>query len=205
MLPYNQKYITFDCETDSLNLVRVKPWQIAWSLSDGNKITNTYDEYLDWPDLEISDQIAKLTNFTWDKYNKKKKPPEEVWAKFKKDLFDPQRVVVGQNLLGYDCFVTASLQRYLGEAPDLSYMSRIYDTRPIGKAHKEGIDIPKNTDFLSWQYKIMNDRTLKAKASQLFQLKNLGIEFDESKLHDGAYDVEMTFKIFMELKKRMNF
>lgn len=102
-------------------------------------------------------------------------------------------------------FVVASLQKYLGETPDYSYMPRIYDTRPLGKAYKEGLDKPVKGDFLSWQYKIMHDRSLKARSSQLSQLKSLGIDFDESKLHDACYDVEMTFKIFLELKKRMNF
>jgi DNA polymerase III alpha subunit (gram-positive type) len=205
MLPYNQKYIIFDAETDGLNLVTVKPWQIAWSLAEGNKITKTYDEYLDWPDLEISELIAKLTGFNKNEYNKRKKPPEEVWEMLKKDLFDESRIVIGQNLIGYDCFVTASLQRYLGEKPDYSYMSRIYDTSPIGKAYKEGLQLPTSGDLLSWQYKIKHDRSLKAKSSQLYQLKNLGIDFDEKMLHNAQYDVSMTFKIFLELKKRMNF
>ena len=205
MLPYNQKYICFDTETDGLNLVNVKPWQIAWSLAEGSKITQVYDEYIDWPDLEISDLIAKLTGFSWTTYNKKKKPPEVIWEKMKKDLYDPERIVVGQNLIGYDIFVLASLQKYLGEKPDYSYLPRIYDTNPLGKAYKEGLQKPTSGDFLAWQYKIKHDKSLKAKSSQLYQLKNLGIPFEESKLHDGAYDVSMTFKIFLELKKRMNF
>ena len=204
MLPYNQKYICWDTETDGLNLVSVKPWQIAWSLAEGNKITEVYDEYIDWPDLEISDLIMNLTGFNWNTYNKRKKPPEEVWGKFKKDLLDPERISIGQNLIGYDVFVIASLQKYLGETPDYSYLPRIHDTRPIGKAYKDGMQKPTSGDFLSWQYKIMHDRSSKTKSSQLSQLKSLGIDFDESKLHDGAYDAEMTFKIFLELKKRMN-
>lgn len=204
-LPYNQKYITFDTETNGLNLVSVKPWQIAWALAEGTKITKVYDEYLDWPDLHISDEIARLTGFSKYEYNKRKKPPQEIWNMFKKDLLNEERIVVGQNLIGYDVFVIASLQKYLNEKPDYSYISRIYDTRPLGKAYKEGINPPSgNSDFLSWQYKIMHDRSLKSKSSQLYQLKNLGIDFDEKKLHDACYDVEMTFKIFLELKKRMS-
>jgi DNA polymerase III epsilon subunit-like protein len=204
MLSYNQKYICWDTETDGLNLVSVKPWQIAWSLAEGNKITKVYDEYIDWPDLEISDLIANLTGFNWNTYNKRKKPPEEVWGKFKKDLLDPERISIGQNLIGYDVFVIASLQKYLGETPDYSYLPRIYDTRPIGKAYKDGMQKPTSGDFLSWQYKIMHDRSSKTKSSQLSQLKSLGIDFDESRLHCAKYDTEMTFKIFLELKKRMN-
>ena len=119
-------------------------------------------------------------------------------------MLDPERISIGQNLIGYDVFVIASLQKYLGETPDYSYLPRIHDTRPIGKAYKDGMQKPTSGDFLSWQYKIMHDRSSKTKSSQLSQLKSLGIDFDESKLHDGAYDAEMTFKIFLELKKRMN-
>jgi len=205
MLKHNQKYLIIDTETDGLRLTNVKPWQIAWSLADGSRITKVYNEYLDFPDLEISDTIAKLTGFSWQEYHKRKKPPQEVWNMLKKDLFDTDRIVIGQNLLGFDIFVLASLQKYLGEIPDYSYIGRIYDTRPLGKAYKENLTKPTTGDFLSWQYKVVHDRSLKAKSSQLFQLKNLGIEFEESKLHDAEYDIEMTFKIFLELKKRMNF
>lgn len=202
-LPYNQKYLIFDTETTGLNLVRSRPWQIAWSLAEGNIVKKINNEYLDFPDLEVSDHIMRLTGFSWYEYNKRKKPPEEVWARFKKDLFNEENIIVGQNLLGYDVYIVAVLQKLLGEVPEYSYMNRIYDTRCIGKAYKEGLEKPKK-DFLSWQYKIMHDRTLKTKASQLAQLKSLGIQFDESKLHDAAYDNEMCFKVFLELKKRMN-
>jgi DNA polymerase III epsilon subunit-like protein len=205
MLKHNQKYLIIDTETDGLRLTDVKPWQIAWSLAEGNRITKVYNEYLDFPDLQINDTIAKLTGFNWQQYNKRKKDPKEVWNSLRKDLFDSDRIVVGQNLLGFDIFVIASLQKHLGEDPDYSYINRIYDTRPLGKAYKENLTKPTSGDFLSWQYKVIHDRSLKAKSSQLFQLKNLGIDFDESKLHDAEYDIEMTFKIFLELKKRMNF
>jgi DNA polymerase III epsilon subunit-like protein len=204
MLKYNQKYLIFDTETDGLRLTDVKPWQIAWSLAEGSRITETHNEYVSFPDLEISSEIKKLTGFSWPEYNRKKQSPRVVWNKFKKDLFDPSRIIIGQNLLGFDIFCVASLQKYLGEKPDYSYLSRIYDTRPLGKAYKEGLQAPAG-DLLGWQYKIIHDRTLKTKSSQLYQLKNLGIDFEESRLHDAEYDIEMTFKIFLELKKRMNF
>ena len=205
MLPYNQKYLIFDVESANLDLVGVQPWQIAWSLAEGNKITQSYNEYVDFPDFQIKDEIARMNHFNRQEYNRKKRPQKEVWDKFKKELLNPERIIIGQNLLFFDVYAVASLQKHIGERPDYSYLPRIYDTRPLGKAYKEGLTIPKTGDLLSWQYKIVHDRTLKAKSSQLFQLKNLGIEFDESKLHDALVDVEMTFKIFLELKKRMNF
>lgn len=204
-LSYKQKYLIFDVESDNLNLAKVKPWQIAWCLAEGNKITDTFDMYLDMPDFSIKPEIAKMNHFNKFAYDKKKKPMAEVWNLFKKELFNKDRIVIGQNLIGFDVYAIASLQKYLGEKPDYSYMERIYDTRPIGKAYKDGVPFPTSGDVLSWQYKIMHDRSSKTKSSQLYQLKNLGIEFDESKLHDAVYDIECTFKIFLELKKRMNF
>ena len=95
------------------------------------------------------------------------------------------------------------LQRLLGQEPDYSYLSRIYDTRALGKAYREELQKPRG-DFLSWQYKIINDRNLKAKASQNQLLKFFDIDFDEEKLHDALYDIQMCYKIFLKLKKHMD-
>lgn len=203
-LPYNQKYVTFDVETTGLNLHSSLPWQVSWQIHHGTKLVQSFDEYVDWPNLQLSDFIIKLTGFSWSKYNSKKRPPSEVLGKLEKFLYDPEYIVVGQNLLGYDVYLVATLQRLCDKKPDYSYLKRIYDTRPLGKAYREGLEKPKNGDILAWQYKILHDRTLKAKVSQLAQLKHFGIEFDESKLHDGLYDTEMTFKIFQEIKKKLN-
>jgi len=34
-------------------------------------------------------------------------------------------------------------------------------------------------------------------------LKYFGIDFDENKLHNAMYDIEMCFKVFLALKKNM--
>ena len=203
-LPYNQKYVTFDVETTGLNLYSSLPWQVSWQVHHGTKLIQSFDEYVDWPDLKLSDFIIKLTGFSWSKYNSKKRPPLEVLEKLEKFLYDPEYIVIGQNLIGYDIYLISTLQRLCGKTPDYSYLKRIYDTQPLGKAFREGLEKPKNQNFLSWQFKIKNDKSLKAKSSQLVQLKSLGIPFEESRLHDSLYDVEMTFKIFQELKKKMN-
>lgn len=205
MLPYNQKYLIFDCESANLNLVSVQPWQLAWSLAEGSRITHTFDEYIDFPDFEIKDEIARMNHFNWQKYNAKKRPQKEVWGEFKKELFNPERIIVGQNLLFFDCYAIASLQKHIGERPDYSYMSRIYDNRALGKIWKEGLKKPDGGDFLSYQYKIIHDRTMKARVSQAQLMKDLSIQHDPSQAHNAVADVENTFKIFLELKKRMNF
>jgi len=203
MLKYNQKYIVFDTETEGLNLHSSKPWQIAWIVCQGDRVLETHNRFVDFPDLDVPDIVRKITGFSWSVYNEKKEPPEDVWRDFKKYLYDSQYKVIGQNLLGFDVYMIAELQRILGETPDYSYLERIYDTRPLGKACRESIDKPK-TGFLSWQYKMIHDRTLKAKVSQIQLLKFFGIDFDEDKLHDALYDIQMCYKVFCALKKNMN-
>ena len=203
MLPSNQKYLVFDTETEGLNLFSSKTWQLSWIVCQGNKILETHDEFIVHKELNIPEIVKKLTGFNWDTYNKKAKPLDEVWNKFEKYIFDPQYIVVGQNLLGFDVYMLAILQRLLGQEPDYSYLPRIYDTRALGKAYREELDKP-NGDFLSWQYKIINDRSLKAKVSQNQLLKFFDIEFDQDKLHNALYDIQMCYQIFLKLKKHMN-
>jgi|TARA_R100001163_G_C5025690_1_gene167295 DNA polymerase III epsilon subunit-like protein len=203
MLPSNQKYLVFDTETEGLNLFSSKTWQLSWIVCQGNKILETHDEFIIHKELNIPEIVKKLTGFNWETYNRKAKPLDEVWSKFEKYIFDPQYIVVGQNLLGFDVYMLAILQRLLGQEPDYSYLPRIYDTRALGKAYREELDKP-NKDFLSWQYKIINDRSLKAKVSQNQLLKFFDIEFDQDKLHNALYDIQMCYQIFLKLKKHMD-
>jgi DNA polymerase III epsilon subunit-like protein len=203
MLDYKQKYIVFDTETEGLNLHSSRPWQIAWIVCQGYNVLETHNRFLSFNDLDVPDVVKKLTGFSWDVYNKKKEPPKKVLEDFESYIYDPQYKIIGQNLLGFDVYMISQLQRMFGKKVDYSYLERILDTRALGKAHKEGLDKPKD-DFLSWQYKIINDRSLKAKVSQNQLLKYFGIEFEESKLHDALYDIQMCYNVFCELKKVMN-
>ena len=137
MLPSNQKYLVFDTETEGLNLFSSKTWQLSWIVCQGNKTLETHDEFIIHKELNIPEVVKKITGFNWDTYNRKAKPLDEVWSKFEKYIFDPQYIVVGQNLLGFDVYMLAVLQRLLGQEPDYSYLPRILDTRALGKAYRE--------------------------------------------------------------------
>ncbi len=165
MLPYNQKYLVFDTETEGLNLHSSRTWQVSWLICQGDRVLKENDRYISHKDLQINSAVAKLTGFTWEEYDRRKEPLKNVWADFKKDLFNPEYKVIGQNLLGFDVYMVAAIQRSLGETPDYSYLERIYDTRAYGKAYREELDKPKD-NLLSWQYKIIHDRSLKARVSQ---------------------------------------
>ena len=203
MLPSNQKYLVFDTETEGLNLHSSKTWQLSWIICQGSKILETHDEFIAHKHLNVSEGAKRVTGFNWETYSKKIKSLSQVLSKFEKYIFVPQYIVVGQNLLGFDVYLIAALQRMLGHTPDFSYLPRIYDTRALAKAYREELDRPKG-NLLSWQYKIINDRTLKAKVSQNQLLKFYDIDFDEDKLHDALYDIKMCYQVFLKLKKHMD-
>jgi len=203
MLPYNQKYLVVDTETEGLNLHSSKAWQLSWIVCQGNKILEEHDEFIAHKNLNIPEVVKKMTGFNWDKYNQKSKSLSKVWSKFENYLYDPQYIIVGQNLLGFDVYMLALLQKMLGQQPDYSYLPRIYDTRALAKAYRENLDKPKD-NLLILQYKIIKNRSLKAKVSQGTLLKFFDIDHDESKLHDALYDIKKCFEVFCELKRRMD-
>lgn len=213
MLEYNQKICVYDFESRHLGLGhRIedpnsnKAWQLGWINSIGSKIISENEYYIDVPNLNLSDLVKKLTNFDAEKYHKQKKSATEVWEKFKKVLYDPEYILVGQNLLGFDIFLCDILARQAKERVDYSkFLDRIYDTRAFGLAYKNNLEKPQRGSILEWQFKILNDRSLKGKVSQTALLKDLGItSSDESSRHSSLCDCRDTFAIFCELRKRLS-
>ena len=191
----NQKYLVFDTETEGLNLIRSRPWQVAWLLVEGGKILEKHDMFLDWPNLDVSAGAAKITGFTMKEYNKRKESPRKVWEKFSKNLYDKDTFIVGQNLLGFDVYMVNIWRELMKLEADYSYVERIIDTRALAVAIAKDIPVDKD-DFISWQYRLINHRERKLKTSQAFLLKKYNIDHDPKRLHDALYDIEMNFKVF---------
>ncbi len=191
----NQKYLVFDTETEGLNLIRSRPWQVAWLVVEGGKILEKHDMFLDWPNLDVSAGAAKITGFTMKEYNKRKESPRKVWEKFSKHLYDKDTFIVGQNLLGFDVYMVNIWRELMKLEADYSYVERIIDTRALAVAIAKDIPVDKD-DFISWQYRLINHRERKLKTSQAFLLKKYNIDHDPKRLHDALYDIEMNFKVF---------
>jgi len=204
MIPYNQQFLVFDTETEGLNLLYSRPWQISWILADQNEILTEDDLYIDLPDFDLSPKVRALTHFNEEHYNREKLPPLEVYNRFAADLYNEKFLIVGQNLLGFDIFIFDILARLAGRPLDHSYVDRIYDTRPLCLAHKEGLKGPRGGRMIDWQFKVLNDRSLKAKVSQGVLLKFFNIDHNPVFLHDAAYDIKMTWEIFKRVKKSLD-
>jgi DNA polymerase III epsilon subunit-like protein len=190
-----QRYIVFDTETEGLNLVNSKSWQVAWMVAEGDKIISRTDRLIEWPDLNVSEGAAKVTGFSKKEYKKKCKPPHEVWSEFSRDLYDEKNLVIGQNLLGFDVYMVNVWRKLMGMSADYSYVKRIIDTKSLATAIAKDIPVDKD-NFLPWQYRLLNHKERGLKTSQAYLLKKYNIDHDPKRLHDALYDIEMNFKVF---------
>jgi DNA polymerase III epsilon subunit-like protein len=194
---FDQNYVVIDTETEGLNLINSRPWQVSWITAKGKKITSKNDKFLKWDDLKVSEGAAKITGFNLELHNLKAQEPKKVLDDLWKVISDPSYIIIGQNFLGFDVYVLNTLRKACGYKSDYSYIPRVLDTRSIAMAIGLGISELKKGDILN-QYRFLNHRDKKIKASQASLLKQYNIDHDPTKLHDGLYDIEMTFQIFLK-------
>ena len=192
-----QKYLILDTETEGLNLIKSRPWQVAWIVAEGKNIISKNDRFIKWDNIKVSDGAAKITGFTNHNYERRAEDPRIVWNDLSKYLLDPEYIIIGQNLLGFDVYMLNVWMKAIGLKSDYSYVERIIDTRSIATAIFKNI-LPEKENFISWQYKLLNHKEKGLKTSQLTLLKHYNIPHDPSKLHDGLYDIEMNFQIFLK-------
>lgn len=190
-----QKYLIFDTETEGLNLINSRPWQIAWIVAEGDRIIEKHDLYIKWDDLNISDDAAKITGFSRQAYDRRSLDPKEVFETFSKYLYDKNNLIVGQNLLGFDVYMINIWRKAIGLKQDYSFVDRIIDTKSIATAIAKEIPVQKE-NLLSWQYRLLNHKEKGLKTSQATLLKKYDIPHDPKRLHDAMYDIEMNFRIF---------
>jgi DNA polymerase III epsilon subunit-like protein len=195
---FNQKYIIFDTETEGLNLVTSKPWQLAWIEAEGKQIKKKQNRFLMWEDLNVSEDAARVTGFDYKSYVKQAEDPAIVYKEFIDLINQDDVMIIGQNLLGYDIYILGVIARQLGLKIDYSFVNRIFDTKAIATALAKGNKTPDNDDFASWQIKWLNYRERGLKSNQKYLLEYYDIDFDPKKLHDALYDIEKNFEIFLK-------
>lgn len=192
-------YICFDTETESLNLRLSRPWQLSYGVYENGQNILTVDDFIWWEDLDISPGAKEVTKFNYQRYKSKAQDPKVVWNKFAKYYLHPKYSIVGHNILTFDSNMISNLCRGVGTFHPWSEVSDKYiDTHLLCKAQKMGRKIDLE-DFLKFQYKISNTR-FKGKTNLTAMCKEYNIPVDETKTHDGAYDIHLNALLFEKIK-----
>ena len=195
---FSQKYIILDTETEGLNLLRSRPWQLAWIEAVGKKTVAKHERYIWWPDLKVSEEAARITGFDYQKYKREAVKPEEVIEEFWPLLENKENKIIGQNILGFDIYMLNSLRKGVGQEACFQYIRRVLDTKALAMAIAKETKSADTDDLIAWQYRWLNYREKGIKTSQAHLLKHYEIPHDPSRLHDALYDIEMTFNIFQK-------
>jgi len=196
-----QKYMVFDFETCSLNLASEdnKPWQLAFATYEGTKLLESFDYYIFWEDLNLSEGARKVTGFSDSKYKKKATDSTKILDHFEKFLYNKEYIKLGHNILGFDIYIHNIYRRLLGRSTDYSYLSESIDTLCIAKAIAKDIEFNHEDELLPWQFKLNSFRERGLRLSLGACCKTYDVHLDTTKLHDALYDIEKNYEVFQKM------
>jgi DNA polymerase III epsilon subunit-like protein len=197
----NQKYLFFDYETCNLNLVSEenKPWQLAFIVTDLNKVYDQEDYALAWDKLNVSKEAARITGFNKKNHDKIKRCPQKALDHFEKYLYDDSIIPVGHNIMGFDFYIHNIHRKLCGQKPNFNYVENSIDTVCVARAIKKQIKLSKNSNRLAWQYRLLNIRERGLKVNLQQCCKDYDVDFDASKLHDALYDIQKNIDVFKKM------
>lgn len=204
LLRYNKEqiYMVVDVETEGLNLVHSRPFQLSYVKFNLGNILERKNYYLWWPDFQISEGAARVTQFNYNLYKSQAEDPKKVLEELEAYLYDPSIKVVSHNWLGFDCKIINVIRRHLGMKIYYDYLYqeyKVYDTLALSRARKSDLkpDTSSSLNFLAWQRRMLTNRDVKG-CSLGAMVKDLKMKIDESKLHDSMYDTEINAELFKE-------
>jgi DNA polymerase III epsilon subunit-like protein len=196
-----QKYVVFDFESCSLNLLQDNlPWSIAFLVYQNGKILERHEHFIKWDNLNISDGAAKVTRFDWGEYKRRAEDPNIVLDKFERLLNDKDIISLGQNVVGFDCYVLKIWREKLGRKNDYSYLDRTIDTNSLARAIKKGVKKIERKDWKLMMFRFANYRERGMKTSLTALGKEFGIDVNYDQLHDAGNDISLNAKVFDKLK-----
>lgn len=193
----DQLYAVVDVESEGLNLATSRPWQLACAIGTLKQIQTNIVRHINWPNLHVSEAAARVTRFNMGYHLKIAEPPETIVADFDEVLYDPNILIVGHNILGFDIYLLDMMRRLTGRKQDWSFLPRIIDTNALMKAYKKGF-VPTG-DRLTFMYKALHYREKGLKSSLGFCCRDFGIPYDERRAHDAAYDIGVNFAVLEKL------
>jgi DNA polymerase III epsilon subunit-like protein len=212
------KFLIYDYETCNLNLcIKNLPWEVGYMFIENGEIQVRENRRMKWKDLNLlmSEGAARITHFAYQEYINNSEDAKLVLEEFEKLLFDPSVINVTYNGLNFDMYLHQLWRKELGLPADWSFLFRSIDILSLARAYRLEMQPPeKGEDFFLWQMKLANyysdprlrkERKKGLKGCSLGPMaKELGIPVDDTRTHQGLYDVELTWKILQQLIWKMN-
>ena len=194
----NLKFIVWDLETCNLNLLQDNhPWQLSFSVCEGNRVVEEHDLFPFWADLQMGKGAAQITRFNYHEYKRKSSDATACLDLFESYAYNKDYLLVGHNILGFDCYVHQIYRQLLGRPKDYSYMDRCIDTNILAKSLK--LDMKPDGDRLSWQYRLGSIIRKGLKTNLALTAKEQSIPYDKNMLHSGSYDIGINRQVFLKL------
>ncbi len=190
--------IVFDAETQRLNTMDDNlPFQWAWIVARKGKIIERHNHYLKWPGFRMSADAARITRFqqSWIDGGD---DPRAVLTKWEGYALNEDYLLAGHNALCFDLPVWQLWRRQFGLKPDWSPANRLLDTHLLSRAYKMSWR-PDRDNLLAWQYKVAAAYQKGVKTGLGLMAKELGVPLDESRTHDGLYDIEINAAVLHKL------
>ena len=197
---FQQRYFVADSETEGLSLHLHRPWEIAYSIHQGNKVLAAKSLYPFYPDLKVGKRAAEITGFSMERYRDLATPKEDVWEEISSFLYHPDYLVVGHNFIGFDIFLIRRLAIDCGDWRGWKgYIEKVLDTLCLSRMHHNGTR-PDMENFLGSQMQEIGRPARGSKKSNLSAMcKEFQIEVDPNKTHRGEYDCQLTNSVLNKL------
>ena len=198
----DRKIALFDFETQRLNIQQDNlPFQCSVVIMQRGKVLGSHNHYIKWPGYKMGKDAATITRFQ-QSWVDNGDDPEYVLEIFEQYARDPEYLLGGHNVIGFDIPVWQLWRRALGKKPDWSAMPRVIDTHLLARAFKMGWK-PDRDNLLAWFHKVSDAHQKGVKTGLSLMAKELDIPFDPDRLHDGLYDLGLNAQVLWKLANLM--
>ena len=212
LIRFNKKikllFIDFETANLCLNYRFNLPWQMAMINTVGGVVDGENQNILiNWgSDFKFSKGAEAMAHsYSKERMEREGIKPIEALKILSENLNNCDGIV-GHNILGFDIYLIKCIYNKLGRPyPDILSKKPVFDTFAIAKGYFNNIPYQKGDDFIFYQYKVLNKIIKGSKNSLSKVASNFNIQYDESKLHDGLYDLELNVQIWNKLKYQIDF
>ncbi len=194
----DRKIVIADAESQRLNLLHDNlPFEWAWLVTQRGRILSRHRYYIKWPDFKMSKDAAIITRFN-PEWVRNGDDPEFVLDAWESFALNPEFLLAGHHVLGFDWPLWNLFRRALGRPPIFEPRLRTLDSHLLARAYKEGWK-PDRENLLPWFHKVGEAHRKGIKTSLGVMAKEFEIPVDEGQQHGALYDLELNNAVLWKL------